>query len=49
MIGALDIGGTFNNGTGIASFAWDGIYGHSYILDYFSIVPQADASGFGGG
>lgn len=43
-----DIGGTFNNGTGIAAFAWDGVYGHTYTIDYAATVPQADASGFGG-
>jgi hypothetical protein len=43
-----DIGGTYNNGTGIAAFAWDGVYGHSYTLDYDATVPQADPSNFGG-
>ena len=46
--GTVDVAGTYNNGTGIATFVWDGVYGHSYTLDYLSIVPQADTSGFGG-
>lgn len=43
-----DVGGTFDNGTGIATFVWDGIYGHAYTLDYTATIPQADPSGFGG-
>ena len=43
-----DFGGTINNGSGIATFAWDGIYGHAYTLDYTATVPLDDPSGFGG-
>lgn len=43
-----DIGGTYNNGTGIATFTWDGTYGNAYTLSYRATVPQADPSGFGG-
>ena len=43
-----DIAGTYNNGTGLATFAWDGVYGNGYTLDYSAVVPQADPSGFGG-
>lgn len=46
--GSVDVGGTYNNGTGIATFAWDGVYGHAYSIDYLATVPQADPSGFGG-
>ena len=46
-ITSQDFGGTYNNGTGIATFAWDGVYGHAYTLDYTATVPQADPSGFG--
>jgi predicted ABC-type sugar transport system permease subunit len=31
-----------------AAFAWDGVYGHTYTLDYLTAVPLGDASGFGG-
>lgn len=48
MNGTTDISGTYNNGTGIASFTWDGVYGHAYSLSYRATVPQADPSGFGG-
>ncbi|MBI3778776.1 MAG: VPLPA-CTERM sorting domain-containing protein, partial [Gammaproteobacteria bacterium] len=48
MSGTTDIGGTFNNGTGIATVAWSGVYGTGYTLDYTAVVPQADPSGFGG-
>jgi hypothetical protein len=44
----VDVAGTFNNGTGIAIFAWSGIYGDSYTIDYLATVPQGDPSGFGG-
>ena len=44
----VDIGGTFNNGTGLATFTWNGVYGSGYTLDYAAVVPQADPSGFGG-
>lgn len=44
----VDIGGTYNNGTGIATFTWDGTYGNAYTLSYRATVPQADPSGFGG-
>lgn len=46
--GTTDIGGTYNNGTGLAAFTWSGVYGTGYTLDYFAIVPQADPSGVGG-
>jgi hypothetical protein len=46
--GTVDTAGTYDNGTGIASFAWDGTYGHAYTLDYNATVPQADPSGFAG-
>jgi len=45
---STDIAGTYNNGTGLATFSWNGIYGTGYTLDYSAVVPQADASGFGG-
>jgi hypothetical protein len=45
---AVDIAGTYNNGTGVATFAWNGVYGSTYTLDYTATVPQADGSGFGG-
>jgi hypothetical protein len=48
MNGLIDIGGTYNNGSGIATFAWSGVYGTGYTLDYTAVVPQADPSGFGG-
>jgi hypothetical protein len=37
-------GYTFTNG--MARFQWDGIYGHTYTLDYTARVPQGDGSGF---
>ncbi|MEW6330078.1 MAG: VPLPA-CTERM sorting domain-containing protein [Pseudomonadota bacterium] len=46
--GVLDIAGTYNNGTGIATFNWSGVYGTGYTLDYTAVVPQADPSNFGG-
>lgn len=33
---------------GIAEFVWDGIYGHSYLLNYAATIPAGDSSGFGG-
>lgn len=45
---AVDIGGIYNNGTGIATFAWSGVYGTAYTIDYQAVVPQADPSNFGG-
>lgn len=45
---SVDVGGTFNNGSGIATFAWNGLDGGAYTLDYTATVPQADPSGFGG-
>ncbi len=39
-------GAGFNDG--IANFTWDGIYGHSYTLDYHLTVPAGDPSGIGG-
>ncbi len=32
---------------GIANFVWDGIYGHSYTLDYHTTIATGDPSGFG--
>src|SRR5574340_1672329 len=46
--GGADLAGVYNNGTGIATFAWDGVYGSTYTLDYAATVPQADPSNFGG-
>jgi hypothetical protein len=46
--GTVDVAGTYNNGTGLATFAWSGVYGTAYTLDYTAVVPQADPSGFGG-
>jgi hypothetical protein len=43
-----DISGTFDNGTGLATFLWSGTYGDSYTLDYTARVPQGDPSNFGG-
>lgn len=41
-------GGAWNgNANGVAAFAWDGVYGHTYTLDYSATVPNGDASGFG--
>lgn len=39
-------GASYTNGTG--NFTWDGVYGHSYILEYHATVPVGDLSGFGG-
>ncbi|MDH5767097.1 MAG: VPLPA-CTERM sorting domain-containing protein [Gammaproteobacteria bacterium] len=33
---------------GIANFVWDGIYGHSYTLDYRTTVEEGSPTGFGG-
>lgn len=33
---------------GIANFAWDGVYDHSYTLEYHTSVPLGDPSGLGG-
>lgn len=33
---------------GIGNLVWDGVYNHSYTLDYHATVPVGDASGFGG-
>ena len=48
MNGTTDVAGTINNGTGFATFAWSGVYGTGYTLDYFAIAPLSDPSGFGG-
>lgn len=48
MNGTTDVAGTINNGTGIATFSWNGVYGSGYTLDYFAIAPLGDPSGFGG-
>ena len=37
-----------SNCNGIASFAWDGVYGHQYQLWYNATVPAGDPSNFGG-
>lgn len=50
-IGGADIGGTFDNGTGIAVMTCevDCSPGESFVItSYAANVPQADASGFGG-
>lgn len=47
VTGTTDIGGTYNNGTGIASFSWSGVYGTGYTLDYTARIPAGDPSGFG--
>ncbi len=49
-VNGTDIAGTFDNGTGIATVtcAVDCAEGDTYTLDYTAIVPQADASNFGG-
>lgn len=39
-------GWTFTSGT--AQFVWDGVYGHSYQLNYAATVPLGDPSNFGG-
>lgn len=39
-------GAGFSNG--IANFVWDGVYGHSYALDYHTSMALGDPSGFGG-
>lgn len=44
----VDFSGVQNNGTGKATFTWDGVYGNAYTLTYSAVVPKADASGFGG-
>jgi len=46
----IDIGGVFDNGTGVAvvTCAVDCAVGDTYTLDYTAIVPQADLSNFGG-
>ena len=33
---------------GIANFTWDGVYGHSYTIDYRLTIPLGDPSGIGG-
>ena len=33
---------------GIANFVWDGVYGHSYTLDYRTTIAAGDPSGIGG-
>jgi hypothetical protein len=33
---------------GVARFVWDGVYGHTYTLDYHGTVPLGDPSNFGG-
>lgn len=39
-------GYTFTDGIG--RLQWDGVYGHGYLLDFASAVPDGDPSGFGG-
>jgi len=47
---SIDIGGVFDNGTGVAvvTCAVDCAEGDTYTLDYTAIVPQGDPSNFGG-
>lgn len=33
---------------GLAEFVWDGIYGHTYLLNYAATIPSGDPSGLGG-
>ena len=50
-IAAIPMGsGAWGTGftSGVGNFVWDGVYGHSYTLDYHATVPQGDPSGFGG-
>lgn len=41
-------GGAWGTGytNGVANLTWDGVYGHSYSLDYHATVPAGDPSGF---
>jgi hypothetical protein len=39
-------GHTFTSGN--AQFTWDGVYGHSYVLNYAAIVPRDGTTSFGG-
>ncbi len=50
VTGTTDIGGVFNNGSGVGSIvcAVDCATGDTYTLDYTATVPQADPSNFGG-
>ncbi len=43
-------GGAWGTGysNGVANFAWSGVYGSAYTLDYSATVPVGDPSGFGG-
>ena len=41
--GATWIAGYTN---GVANFTWDGVYGHTYTLNYAATVPAGDPSGF---
>jgi len=43
--GSTGAQGAFTNGVG--RFAWDGVYGDAYTLDYHATVPNGDPSGFG--
>lgn len=38
-------GAGFTNG--VANITWDGIYGHSYVLDYAATVPHGSPTGIG--
>ncbi len=56
--GGEDIGGTYDNGTQLATItctdpnaggaAADCLFGNDFAITYTAIVPQADSSGFGG-
>lgn len=43
-------GGAWGTGfsNGVANLVWDGVYGHTYKLDYTATVPMGDPSNFGG-
>lgn len=43
-----DLGCTGYTFTGIGRLQWDGVYGHAYVLDFTSTVPEGDPSNFGG-
>lgn len=47
---SVDANTAWNTGftSGVGNFVWDGVYGHTYTLDYRANVPLGDASGFGG-
>ncbi len=45
-MGGIAWGAGFSNGVG--NFAWSGVYGTAYTLNYQATVPIGDPSGFGG-